>query len=211
MSYVVQLIILWILKLSFSRFDGLQELVHIGAKVDSVDAVFVDKIYRRHITTQWPGLISIINFSSERSSELDRFTNDFFTFLKQSSFFLVRLAIKLGFWNELQMKEVDEQIRFNVDSSNFLPHKQEQQQQPMMSQTNNGRGGVGSLDRFGGVREDILQMKNELNALKKDLSSAKRGLEFDKKPLMVNTYFMYEGFSAFSFGVPAYFLFWRAT
>jgi len=92
------------------------------------------------------------------------------------------------------MKEVDEQIRFNVDSSNFLPHKQQQQQQqqqqqhqqPMMSQTNNGRG-VGSLDRFVDVREDILQMKNELNALKKDLSSAKRGLEFDKKPLMVIT------------------------
>jgi hypothetical protein len=83
------------------------------------------------------------------------------------------------------MKEVDEQIRFNVDSSHFLPQKQ-QQQQPVVSQANNGRG-VGSLDRFGEVREDILQMKNELNALKKDLSSAKRGLEFDKKPLMVST------------------------
>ena len=43
-----------------------------------------------------------------------------------------------------------------------------------------------SLDRFGGVRDDILQMKNELNVLKKDLSSAKRGLESDKKPLMVS-------------------------
>jgi hypothetical protein len=90
------------------------------------------------------------------------------------------------------MKEVDEQIRFNVDSSHFLPQKQQhlqqqqQQQQPVVSQANNGRG-VGSLDRFGEVREDILQMKNELNALKKDLSSAKRGLEFDKKPLMVST------------------------
>jgi hypothetical protein len=87
------------------------------------------------------------------------------------------------------MKEVDEQIRFTMDYDHTLePPKQQQQQQQQHRPSNNFRS---SVDRFVDVREDILQMKNELNALKKDLSSAKRGLESDKKPLMVRKYILF--------------------
>jgi len=62
------------------------------------------------------------------------------------------------------------QSRSKTSSSAFQP-------QPTSCLTNQ--------NQLEGVRDGVMLMKNELTALKKDLSYARRGLETNKKPLMV--------------------------